>query len=130
MSELGERFAKAMAAKDSAVLGELLAAEVDFKALTPQRFWEAGTPAEIVEVFFGTWFGPEREIRSLLDTRTGSVGERESVTYRLSLVTPDGPCEAEQRAYYSVVDGRIGFLRILCSGIMPVPGGHAGPTPT
>ena len=127
MSDLGERFAKAMAAKDTSLMGELLAPEVDFKALTPQRFWEAGTPAEILEVFFGTWFGPEREIRSLLDSGTGSVGERESVSYRLSLLTPDGPCEAEQRAYYSVVDGRIGYLRILCSGIMPVP---AGPTPT
>jgi hypothetical protein len=38
---LGEQFAEALAAKDFERAGDLLDPEVDFRALTPSRAWEA-----------------------------------------------------------------------------------------
>ncbi len=41
------------------------------------------------------------------------------MTYRL-LIDDDGrPMVCEQQAYYEIADGRISWLRILCSGILP-----------
>jgi hypothetical protein len=123
MSEVGVAFAEALAAKDAEALSGLLTKDVDFKGLTPRRFWEGGSPADVLEVLFGNWFEPKDEIKSLMSCESGAVGSRESVTYRLHITDPDGQYEVEQRAYFDVVDGRIGYLRILCSGYVPVPAG-------
>ena len=120
MSQIGDDLARAMAGKDAEAMRRLLADDVDFKALTPGRFWEAQSADDVVEVFFGTWFDPNDEIRALLDVRTGEVGDRQSVTYRLQVHNGDGGHEVEQQAYFSIVDGRVSFLRVLCSGYMPV----------
>src|SRR5436305_12698591 len=54
---LGEPFVRAVAAKDAAGLTALLSDDVDFKALTPKRFWEAESAASVVDdVIFGHWF--------------------------------------------------------------------------
>ena len=45
----GERFARALAVKDSGALCALLADPVDFQALTPGRHWQAGTGRQAVE---------------------------------------------------------------------------------
>jgi len=45
----GERFARALAAKDSGALCALLADPVDFQAPTPGRHWQAGTGRQAVE---------------------------------------------------------------------------------
>ena len=43
-ASIGEDFARAVAAKDRDAFGRLLAADVDFKGLTPGRAWEATGP--------------------------------------------------------------------------------------
>ena len=43
-TDLGERFARTLAAQDADALKELLAPDVSFRALTPGRFWEATMP--------------------------------------------------------------------------------------
>jgi hypothetical protein len=54
----GERFARALAAKDSGALCALLADPVDFQALTPGRLWQAGTGRQAVEeIILAWWFG-------------------------------------------------------------------------
>jgi hypothetical protein len=59
----GERFARALAAKNSAAPRALLAEPVDFQALTPGRHWQASTPSEVVDqVILGTWFGAGTDI--------------------------------------------------------------------
>jgi hypothetical protein len=45
MTTLGEQFARALAAKDFTRVSELLHSEVDFRGMTPRRFWEATGPA-------------------------------------------------------------------------------------
>ncbi len=45
----GEEFVRALVAKDAHGLKELLSPGVDFKALTPGRFWESDSVDEIVD---------------------------------------------------------------------------------
>ncbi|HEX5289972.1 MAG TPA: hypothetical protein VFX25_13970 [Streptosporangiaceae bacterium] len=65
---LGERFARALAAKDSGALCTLLADPLDFQALTPGRYWQAGTGRQAVEeIILAFWFGAgERDHRAVL----------------------------------------------------------------
>jgi hypothetical protein len=71
MTTLGEQFARALAAKDFGRVAELLDPEVDFRGMTPRRFWEASGR------------------------------------------------DHERQAYYSTTDGRISWMRVLCSGFRP-----------
>ena len=117
----GERFARALAAKDGAALRGLLADPVDFQALTPGRHWQASAPAEVVdEVILGTWFGPGKEIEALESVTGGRLPGREHVSYRLRVTNADGENLVEQQAYYDTDGERITWLRILCSGYRPL----------
>jgi len=118
----GERFARAIAAKDSAALIDVLAPDVDFRAMTPQRFWESASPHEIVDdVILGRWFDPSDHIDSLERVETDTVADRERIVYRFHVTNADGAFLVEQSAYFSVVDDRIAWLRIMCAGYRPVP---------
>ena len=45
-TSLGEDFARAVAAKDHDRVRQLLHPELDFRAMTPSRIWEAAEPEE------------------------------------------------------------------------------------
>ncbi|MGG5257349.1 hypothetical protein [Phycicoccus avicenniae] len=120
MSTLGPRLAQAIAAKDAATVHELVAADVDFRGLTPGRAWEGTGPDALVEVLFGSWFEDSDEVRALLDVTTGApVEDTQRVSYRLALHNADGDFTAEQQAYYRTDGERITHLRVLCSGFRP-----------
>src|SRR5690349_3472920 len=55
MASLGERFARAVAAKDHTAVRDVLAPDVDFRALTPGRAWEGAGPDAVVDTLFGHW---------------------------------------------------------------------------
>ncbi|MEZ5094604.1 hypothetical protein [Nocardioides sp.] len=117
---LGEEFARAVAGKDRAALVSLLADDVDFKGLTPGRLWEASDAAGVAAIFFDTWFGPDDEIVGLLGTYAGeAVADTDHASYRLDVSSGDGAHVVEQQIYFRAVDGRIGHLRLLCSGYRP-----------
>lgn len=117
---LGERFARALAAKDAAALLDLLSPEVDFKAMTPGRFWEAASAREVVdEVLLGQWLEPDDAVEGVDGVETGSVGDRERVGYRFRVTNPSGRYVVEQQAYYDADGDRIGWLRVMCSGFRP-----------
>jgi len=116
---LGEQFAVAVAKKDHEVLRELLHPDLDFRAMTPNRIWEATKPDEVVDAL-NTWFDDSDEIAALEEVQTDAFADRERVGYRLRVNNPDGAHLVEQQAYLSVTDGRIGWLRIMCSGYRPV----------
>ena len=66
----GEAFARAIAAKDAGSLKTLLSPDLDFKALTPGRFWEADSvDATVDEVILGSWFDSTDEIEELESVR-------------------------------------------------------------
>jgi ketosteroid isomerase-like protein len=120
MTGAGESLATAVAAKDHDAVRALLAPDVDFRALTPGRPWEATSADGVVEVLFGSWFEDQDEILALLALDTGDpVEDTQRVAYRLALRTPDGYFTAEQQAYFRTDGGRITHLRMLCSGFRP-----------
>lgn len=124
---IGERFARALAAKDRPALVDVLAPDVDFRGLTPGRAWEAASAAVLVDdVLLGAWFDGGDRIDGLEDVEHGSVADRERVAYRLRVTNGGGTFLVEQQAYFAVVDGRISWLRVLCSGFRPVGGDPAG----
>lgn len=120
---LGRRFAEAIAAKDADALTSLLAPDVDFRALTPRKFWEADSPEKVVEVVFGSWFKETDHIDELVAVTEGpDVEDTDHVGYRFAITNPDGAHTVEQQAYYRADGDRIGYLRVVCSGYRPVAG--------
>ena len=129
--ELGERFARALAAKDAGALRAVLAADVDFRGLTPGRFWEAASADVLVdEVLLGAWLEPSDRVESLDAVEVSSVEGRERVTYRMSVTNDSGPHVVEQVAFYDTSGDRITWLRVLCSGFRAVAAPVAGSAPT
>lgn len=117
----GETFARAVAAKDQAALRAVLSDTVDFQALTPGRVFRAETGTELaVEVILGTWFA-RAQMDELCAVTTGRVAGREHVAYRVRLHVGAEEYLVEQQAYYDTADdGRISWLRVLCSGYQPL----------
>lgn len=115
---LGTRFARALADKDASALRDVLADDVDFKALTPGRAWEASTPDEVVEIAFDHWFDESDVIVGDGASEADAVADTAHVSYRFDVDNPAGPHVVEQQAYYRATpdDARIGWMRIVCSG--------------
>jgi hypothetical protein len=117
---LGADFAAALAAKDFARLGDLMHPEIDFRGLTPNRVWEARDPQAVIAQVLREWFEEKDEIDALEQLESDSFADRERVGYRFSVHNPDGRFLVEQQAYLAERDGRIGWMRVLCSGYRPV----------
>jgi hypothetical protein len=117
---LGAEFATALAAKDFDQVLELMHPEIDFAGMTPSRSWGAGDPAAVVSQVLRQWFEDSDEIEALEHLETDAFADRERVGYRFSVRNPDGSFLVEQQAYLSERDGRIGWMRVVCSGFRPV----------
>ena len=119
----GETFARALVAKDAAAMKAVLAPGIDFKAMTPGRFWESERAEDVVDdIVLGTWFGPEDHIEGLEHLESSSVAGRHRVAYRLRVASGDGTFLVEQQAYYDTGEDGIRLLRIMCSGYQPLHG--------
>jgi hypothetical protein len=118
-TRLGEKFARALFAKDFDDVSELIDPGIDFRALTPRRSWEADSPEALVADVLKVWFGDSRELLELQSVQNGQVGDRRRVSYRFGGRSPDGPFVIEQQAYYATDGGRINWMRIVCSGFRP-----------
>jgi hypothetical protein len=119
-TDAGTRFAKAIAAKDAAALHDVLDPKIDFRGLTPGRFWEATSAAELVDgIVFGKWFEDSDHIDGIEHIETDTVAGRHRVGYRYRVTNGDGSFLVEQQAYFDVVDDRISWLRVLCAGYRP-----------
>jgi hypothetical protein len=114
----GGRLVEAITTHDPQSLRGLFADSVDFKAVTPRRFWEASTSDEAVDVILGHWFEESDHIDSATHDE-GSVADTQRVSYRFEISNADGPQVVEQQAYYRTTDGRIDYLRVVCSGFRP-----------
>ncbi len=115
---LGVQFATALAAKNFDQIHELLDDAVDFRALTPNRFWQAGDPDAVIAEILREWFEDSDEIEELVAVDAGEVAGRERVTYRLRVRNADGVHLVEQQAYLTERDGRIAWMRVLCAGFL------------
>ncbi len=117
---LGLAFAEALSRKDFDQVLTLLHPQVDFRGLTPGRTWEASRAQSVVGDVLKVWFDASDELERLDLTETDSFADRQRVGYRLVGRNADGPFVVEQQAYYAEVEGRIGWMRVLCSGFRPL----------
>jgi hypothetical protein len=117
---LGADFAHAVAAKDADRIRSLVHPEVDFRGMTPSRNWEAGDADALLEILLGCWFEDSDEIQSVEAVESDSFADRERVGYRFAVRNPDGLHLVEQQAYIGERDGRIGWMRVVCSGFRPI----------
>jgi hypothetical protein len=120
MTTLGNAFANALAQKDFDTLSALLHPEIDFRGLTPRRTWEAGNPDEVIQGILRQWFEDSDHIEELVNVETDSFADRQRVAYRFRVRNPDGLHAVEQQAYLEERDGKIGWMRVLCSGFRPI----------
>jgi hypothetical protein len=119
--QIGERFAGALARKDATELKALLRPDVDFRAMTPGKFWEASNPDAVVDdIVFGAWFEPDDRITGIIDLDNGTIGPRHRTGYRFAVSCPDGDYVVEQQAYFETDGRQISWLRVMCSGYHPV----------
>ena len=120
-SDLAHRFTAALAARDAAALRSLFGSEVDFRALTPGRVWEARTPDALVnDVILGCWFESGDVIERIESVQHGRVGTRTRIGYRLRVQNASGTFSVEQQAFCDLTDGKVSWMRVLCSGFVPV----------
>jgi len=118
-TSLAEDFARAVAAKDHDRVRALLHPDLDFRAMTPKRIWEASGPEDVVDAL-KLWFEDSDHVEALDALEVDAFADRERVGYRLRIRNGDGEHLVEQQAYLSEREGRIGWLRIMCSGYRPV----------
>ena len=117
---LGADFVHALAAKDAHRIRALLHPEIDFRGITPNRTWEATDADAVISTLFDYWYEDSDHIEGLEGLETGTVVDRERVGYRFSVTNPDGRFLVEQQAYLSTRDGRIDWMRVVCSGFRPI----------
>lgn len=115
---LGAELGRAVAAKDEERLRALLHPEVDFRAMTPRRFWE-GAGADEVVATLRAWFDEGDVVEGVELMETDAFADRERLGYRLRVRNADGLHLVDQQAYLSERDGRIGWLRMMCAGYRP-----------
>ena len=118
VTALGRRFVEAVANKDAEAVGAVLHPEVDFRALTPNRFWEAHDRDAVLEILFGTWFQPHDELELVL-MQSDAFADRQQIRFRFRGRSREVPMIVEQQAYLTERDGLIGWMRVVCSGQRP-----------
>lgn len=119
MTALAAAFARAVADKDHGALRALLHPQVDFRGMTPGRVWEADGPEDVVAAV-ARWFDDADVVEAVEALETEAFADRQRAGYRFRVRNADGLHVVEQQAYLSERDGRIGWLRVMCSGFRPV----------
>lgn len=112
-------FVDAILARDIARARGLLDPAIDFRAMTPSRVWEADDPAGVEEVLRSWFEHPERDVERVDPTEAASVEDTLRVGWRVYGSRADGPFVYEQQAFVREEDGRVVWLRVMCSGPRP-----------
>lgn len=127
VTETGARYVDALAAKNTAALLDLFAADIVFRGMTPGKFWAVHSPDEAVHQVLYQWFEPTDVIESVEHVEVAHVVDRQRVDYRFRVRNSDGVFTVEQRAYFDVNEGgRIVAMSTICSGFRPITGAASG----
>ena len=119
-SGVATAFVDAIVARDLARAVALLRPDIDFRAMTPNRVWEAGDPSEVEEILRAWLADPDEELHSIEATEPSSIGDRIRVGWLVRISDADGPHVFEQQAYLRERDAQIEWMRVICSGWVPV----------
>ena len=71
-------------------------------------------------MILGSWFEPGDVIQRIESVQGGLVGTRTRIGYRLRVQNAGGTFTVEEQAFLDLTDGKITWLRVLCSGLVPV----------
>jgi ketosteroid isomerase-like protein len=112
-------FVEAILARDLSRARGLLHPDIDFRAMTPKRIWEADGPAGVEEVLRAWFEHPERDVERVDPTDQTSIEDTFRVGWRVRGNGVDGPFLYEQQAYVREEDGQIVWLRVICTGPRP-----------
>ena len=119
-SGLAGALVDAIVARDLARAVALLHPAVDFRAMTPNRVWEAGHPAG-VEAILRQWFeDPDEDVQGIAATEPTPIENTIRVGWLVHISDADGPHVFEQQAYVRERDARIDWMRVMCSGWIPL----------
>jgi hypothetical protein len=119
-SGLASALVEAIVAQNVTRAVALLHPDVSFRAMTPNRFWEAEGAAG-VEAIFRQWFeDPDEEVHGIEATEPVSIVETMRVGWLVRISDADGPHVFEQQAYVRERDGQIDWMRVMCSGWIPL----------
>jgi hypothetical protein len=118
-------FVDAIVARDFPRVCGLLDPKIDFRAMTPNRVWEADDPAGVEEVLRAWFEHPDRTVERVESADSGAVGDTLRVGWRVHGSGADGPFIYEQQAYVREDEERVVWMRVMCSG--PRPAGTASP---
>jgi len=121
-SGLANALTDAIVARDVSRAVALLHPEINFRAMTPNKIWEASSPAE-VEAVFRTWLeDPDEELESIEATQPVALLSTVRTGWLVHISDSRGPHLFEQQAYVRERDGQIAWMRVICSGWIPLPG--------
>ena len=110
----------AIVARDVARAVVLLHPEIDFRAMTPNRVWEADDPPG-VEAILRAWLeDPDEEVHRIAATEPSSIVDRVRIGWLVRISDADGPHMFEQQAYVRERDAQIDWMRVMCSGWIPL----------
>ena len=119
--ETGLSFVQAFAAKDQEVLGQVLAENIDFRAMTPNMAWREESAIDVVTNVFAEWFSEDDHIEELVEVSARPLaGARFHLSYSLHVRNADGQHLVHQDSYFESNDGHITWLRIACAGYLPL----------
>jgi hypothetical protein len=116
---IGKRFAEALAARDADALADVLDPQVDFRGVTPSRSWEAQDRDGALEILLGSWIEASDRIENL-NVEDDTFMDRERLRYSMQGSNEDGPFAVEQQAYLTEREGKIDWIRVVCSGFRPL----------
>ena len=109
-------FVNAIVARDIAAARALLDPDIDFRGMTPNRIWEADGPAGVEDALRAWLEDPAEQIAGVEATEPAVVQDTLRVGWRVRGSGADGEFVYEQQAYLRERDGRIAWLRVMCSG--------------
>jgi hypothetical protein len=110
----------AIVAQDFACAVALLHPEIDFRAMTPNRVWEAEGPAGVAAVLREWFEDPDEDVEGIEATEPVSVEDTTRVGWIVRISDADGPHIFEQQAYVRERDGQIDWMQLMCSGWSPL----------
>ncbi len=113
-------FLDAILARDFSLARGLLRQDIDFRAMTPSRVWEADGPADVERVLRSWFEHPDREVERVEPIETASVEDTSRIGWRVYGKGVEGPFVYEQQAYLREQDAQVCWLRIMCSGPRPL----------
>jgi hypothetical protein len=112
-------FVDAVVRRDFPRAQSFLHPDVDFRGMTPNRIWEADGPADVENVL-RTWLDdPEENVERIDALETAEIQDTVRTGWLVHATGADGPFVFEQQVYARENDGRVDWLRIMCSGPRP-----------